>query len=228
MKDDVSALANFDGTVHLFPLPNVVLFPKVLQPLYIFEPRYRQMTAEALAGDRLIAMALLRPGWEEDFLGRPPIYKIACLGRIVAEEKLEDGRYYLLLRGLSRIRILEEVETGRPYRSARAELLHDDPISDPSTASYLRVTLARIVSQCFAGQKATLKLVKPLLRQRGAPVGLITDALTFTLPVDVGTRQELLEMLNVESRAYRLIEYLKALPRDPDADGVYPPDFSEN
>jgi Lon protease-like protein len=89
MNSDLSALAHFDGVARLFPLPNLVQFPHVVQPLHIFEARYRQMTADALAGDRFLAMVLLRPGWETDYEGRPPIYSVACLGKIVADHRLE-------------------------------------------------------------------------------------------------------------------------------------------
>src|SRR5215471_4819338 len=107
MSDDVKALQNFSGIARLFPLPNVVLFPHLVLPLHIFEPRYRQMTTDALAGDRLLAMTLLKPGWESDYEGMPEIYPIACLGRIQAEKRLPDGRLNLQLRGLTRIRIVE-------------------------------------------------------------------------------------------------------------------------
>src|SRR5215467_11468730 len=123
MNEDLSSLENFGGTARLFPLPNLVLFPHVMQPLHMFEPRYRRMTRDALAGDRLIALVLLRPGWEADYKGRPPVHAVACLGRILAEERLNDGRYNLLLRGLGRIRIEEELPRETPYRVARAELL---------------------------------------------------------------------------------------------------------
>src|SRR6516165_7292581 len=109
MSEDISPLSDFAGTARLFPLPNLVLFPHVMQPLHIFEPRFRQMTTDALAGDRLIAMVLLRPGWEGDYEGRPAIYPVGCLGKVVAEQKLEDGRFNILLRGLSRIHVAEEV-----------------------------------------------------------------------------------------------------------------------
>src|SRR5919198_1496235 len=118
MNDDQHALAKFAGTARLFPLPNLVLFPHVVQPLHVFEPRYRQMTAEALAGDRLIALVLLKPGCEEDYDGRPAIHPVACLGRVVAEQLLPDGRYNLLLRGLSRLRLGEELPAGKPFRTA--------------------------------------------------------------------------------------------------------------
>src|SRR5438094_2455530 len=106
MNDDTYALDQFDGTARLFPLPNLVLFPHVIQPLHIFEPRYRQMTADALDGDGLIALAILQPDWEKDYEGKPAIYPVACLGKIVADQRLEDGRYNLLLRGLRRARVL--------------------------------------------------------------------------------------------------------------------------
>ena len=70
------------ATLPLFPLPNVVLFPNVFLPLHIFEPRYRAMVADALKGDRLIGMVLLRPGWESDYEGRPPVFPTGCAGLI--------------------------------------------------------------------------------------------------------------------------------------------------
>src|SRR5437868_12939738 len=89
-----------DGVIRLFPLPKLVLFPGAMQPLHIFEPRYRQMTADALAGDRLIAMVLPRPGWEKDYYGRPAIHTTACIGTITSDQRLDDGRFNILLRGV--------------------------------------------------------------------------------------------------------------------------------
>src|SRR5262245_48241827 len=142
MNDDAQALANFPGTARLFPLPNLVLFPHVVQPLHVFEPRYRRMTADALAGDRLIALTLLKPGWEEEYDARPAVHPVACLGRVVADQLLSDGKYNLLLRGVSRVRLLGEVPDGRPYRTARAELLGDGPLPGLSEAKRLRKELA--------------------------------------------------------------------------------------
>src|ERR1043166_7472833 len=102
---DASFLAGYTGLARLFPLPNLVFFPYVMQPLHIFEPRYRQMTADALDGDRLIALVLPKPGWEDSYAGSPPIYSIATLGAVAADQKLDDGRYNILLRGLSRIHL---------------------------------------------------------------------------------------------------------------------------
>src|SRR5215469_8637081 len=95
--DELSfSVTDFAGTVRLFPLPNLVLFPHVMQPLHIFEPRYRNLLEDALAADRLIAMALLEPGWESDYEGRPPLGTMACLGRVATHHRLPDGTYNLL------------------------------------------------------------------------------------------------------------------------------------
>ncbi len=104
----------------IFPLPTVVLFPNVFLPLHIFEPRYRQMISDALAGDRLIGMVLLRPGYQENYDGAPPIYATGCSGLITHVEHLEDGKFNLVLRGLEKFTVQSE-ETpadGRLYRSA--------------------------------------------------------------------------------------------------------------
>jgi len=111
--DDFSvSLEGFSGTTRLFPLPNLVLFPHVLQPLHVFEPRYRESLDEALAGDNLMAMATLAPGWESDYEGRPPLYPFACLARIVLSHKLGDGTSNVMLMGLERIKIVRELS---PY-----------------------------------------------------------------------------------------------------------------
>src|SRR4051812_11448112 len=109
-------------TIPIFPLPNVVLFPNVFLPLHIFEPRYRAMVADALKGDRMIGMTLLRPGFEADYDGRPAVYETGCAGLITHSEPLADGRYDIVLRGLEKFRIVEE-DTSRPYRLARVEAL---------------------------------------------------------------------------------------------------------
>ena len=104
-----------------------MLFPGVFLPLHVFEPRYREMVADALQGDRLIGMTLLQPGWQADYEGRPPAYPIGCSGVVTHVELLSDGRYNLVLRGLDRFRIVAEDHT-RSYRRAHVELLRDPPL----------------------------------------------------------------------------------------------------
>ena len=104
----------------IFPLPTVVLFPNVFLPLHIFEPRYRQMVADALAGDRIIGMVLLRPGYADEYDGAPPVYATGCSGLITHVDTLDDGNYNLVLRGLEKFTIHNEEApaAGRLYRTA--------------------------------------------------------------------------------------------------------------
>src|SRR5262249_12044296 len=152
-------LADFQGVARLFPLPNLVLFPHVVQPLHIFEPRYRQMMADTLADDRRMALALLRPGWEADYHQAPPIHPVGWLGQVLQEEKLPDGRYNLLLRGLCRARVVEELKTDRLYRSARVQLLRDVPVASPPAEQEMRGRVDAALGAWFAqGTQALTQL----------------------------------------------------------------------
>src|SRR5947209_4848792 len=225
MNDDQNALASFQGTARLFPLPNVVLFPHVVQPLHIFEPRYKQMAAEALAADRLVTPVLLRPGWEDQYDARPPLHPVACLGRVVAEQKLPDGRYNLLVRGLSRLQIRSEVADSRPYRTARAELLTDGPLPTLPAAKILRKQLADKVLPRFAAGAPRDQLTE--LFRGELPLGALCDILGFALPFPVEHKQALLELLDVTHRTGRLLALLDALvpstPVEVDPDRKFPP-----
>lgn len=106
--------------VPVFPLPTVVFFPKTYLPLHVFEPRYREMISESLKGDRIIMMALLKEGWENNYYGNPEIYPVGCVGKIVKNQVLEDGRYNILLYGLVRARIKEPIFK-KSYRQAWIE-----------------------------------------------------------------------------------------------------------
>jgi len=106
--------------IPIFPLPDVVLFPTVFMPLHIFEPRYREMVRDALEGDRIIGMVMLKPGYERGYAGRPDVYPIGCAGLISHTEPLDDGRYNIVLRGLEKFRILGEERVGG-YRLAEVD-----------------------------------------------------------------------------------------------------------
>src|SRR5260370_13052016 len=154
--------SSFEGIARLFPLPNVVLFPEALLPLHMFEPRYLQMTAEALADDRLIAMVLLKPGLEGQYRQRPPIHPVGCVGKIVAEEAFEDGTYDILLRGLFRVRILGEVENDKLYRSAQVQELEDEVwLTSTEEMARLGQRLNQVISVWFRHKpRAAEELVK--------------------------------------------------------------------
>jgi uncharacterized protein len=106
----------------IFPLPNVVLFPQTVIPLHIFEERYRTMTRDALASDRMIVTALLCEGWENEYEKSPAVHDVACLSKIETYEELEDGKYNLVLSGVQRVRVIREIPHS-PYRLAEVENL---------------------------------------------------------------------------------------------------------
>ncbi len=110
---------DFSEPIPLFPLPNTVLLPNATLPLHIFEQRYRQMTQDALDGNKLIAMATFAgDDWQADYAGNPPIRPVVCVGYIIRHQKVPDGRFNLLLQGLARATVVEEVAQ-EPYRRAR-------------------------------------------------------------------------------------------------------------
>ena len=110
--------------IPLFPLPSTVFYPGTPLPLHIFEPRYRQMTADALEGERKIGMVLLKPDWEAAYFDRPEIFSMGCVGSIEKEIRHPDGKYNFTLVGLRRFRILREVD-GKLYRCAEIDLLEE-------------------------------------------------------------------------------------------------------
>ena len=126
----------------IFPLSNVVLFPDGRSPLHLFEPRYRQMTRDALDGERMIGMVTVRPEHGEEMGGDPPIYEIGCAGFIAEHEELPDGRFAIVLQGTQRFRVLRELppEGERLYRVADAEML-DDAAGDDSLCDSLRAAI---------------------------------------------------------------------------------------
>jgi Lon protease-like protein len=124
--------------IPIFPLPNVVLFPSALLPLHIFEPRYRAMVADALESERLIGLVMLRPGWESHYEEAPDVYPIGCAGFITHADRLPDGRFNIMLRGLEKFRILGERparEGVERYRIARIESI-EEAISGATAASH--------------------------------------------------------------------------------------------
>lgn len=222
----------FSGRVRLFPLPSLVMFPHVIQPLHIFEPRYRQMLDEALADDRMLAMALLESGWEQDYEGRPPVHPVACLGRVATHQRLDDGRYNLLLVGLRRVKLIRELEPEKPFRIAEARLFEDQY---PAATAGDRDTLRRELLKVFRSALPALpQAQEPLdeLLASDVSLGALTDIVAYTLQLDLPFKQRLLSEADVDCRARLLLSALEqdgktspfACPRS----AKFPPDFSEN
>ena len=197
----------------LFPLPNVVLFPNVFLPLHIFEPRYREMVADALASDRMIGMVLLRPGWDRDYEGRPPVYPIGCSGVMTHVEKLPDGRYNLVLRGLERFRILAENHE-RSYRRAAIEPRHERALvaDDRAAIRRCREKLETMLSPAVLGDPRDSR-GKSRTSDARIPTAMsdedLINALAQYLDLEPLEKQALLEQPSLRTRATSLVELLE-------------------
>jgi Lon protease-like protein len=225
--------ADFCGKARLFPLPDFVLFPHVMHPLHIFEPRYRDMVRDALATDRLIATARLAPGWETEYENRPAVAPIACLGKIVSEHRLDDGRFNILLLGLRRIELARELETPSPFRVAQVNVLHDRVSkTDRERRRCLRKELLTSFQGALPLGEGAKSTISSLL-QKHVPLGILVDLIAFTADLNAEFKQALLAETNVVARAEALLEGLsrsrRASPRAwPQALGEFPPSFSAN
>jgi Lon protease-like protein len=187
------------------------------------------MTADALSGDRLITLALLRPGWESDYEGRPAVFPVVCVGRIVAEKRLPDGRFNILLRGMSRARVRRELPPEKLYRVAEVELLQEGPSPSAQPVHTLRQQLAQ-AAPSWLPQGAAAEPLKKLL-QTELPLGVFCDMLAFALSLPIESKQQLLEELNPEQRARMLLGLLSPEPilhMPTPVERKFPPDFSSN
>jgi len=195
MTDRTTALP---ATIPLFPLPDVVLFPLMPLPLHIFEPRYRHMVREALEGPRMIGMVLLRPGWENDYYGRPAIYPVGCAGRIEQDQALPDGRYNILLKGLTRFRVREE-RPGGSYRLAEVDPAPEGP-DQPNDLDAAR----RRLQEASRESDPVLLVSAPSV----LPHEAFLNALCHSLSLSAAEKQSLLECDYLLERYTRLTQIL--------------------
>lgn len=198
----------------LFPLSDVVLLPEVSVPLYIFEPRYRQMTRAALEGDALIGMVTVRPDSVEAMAGDPPIFEIGCVGRIAQSQERPDGTYHLMLVGESRFRILEEPT--RPedqlFRSARVALLEDvqpDGEDVEEVMSGARADLLGLVERLIQRVGSTEDPAKALNAFERLESTRLVNALAQAISFSPIERQQLLEADSILGRCETLSDLLR-------------------
>jgi len=188
--------------IPLFPLEDVVLFPNMSRPLHIFEPRYREMVADAVQGDGIIGMVLLRPGYETEYEGNPPVFSVGCAGEISDAEELPDGRWMIMLRGFVKFRVIRD-DQSRAYRMANVEAIPESFSEDDQVAlREYRERLATVFTSMAPGAQA--------------PPENLTDedlvnGLSQFLKLEPVSKQALLELDGPLSRAKFLLELVTAL-----------------
>lgn len=182
----------------IFPLGQAVLFPGTKLPLHIFEPRYRQMAEHAIENQAPIAMALLDPTADPDDQGRPAVHPVAGVGVIESHERLPDGRFLVVLQGVARVRIVEELDVDTLFRQVRAERLEDD-VAD---AVAINQKLSTLQNLTFSIRLINPRVADFLATTMGSleDPGGVADAVANVLFLDPADRQRLLETVDVAAR----------------------------
>jgi uncharacterized protein len=194
-------MAELPSLIPIFPLPNVVLFPQVMLPLHIFEPRYRKMVRDTEAkSPPLIGMALLRGNWQEQYEGNPEVFSVGCAGEMVRVAPLPDGRFNILLQGMRRYHIREEIST-EGYRQARVEW--DPPLKEELDTGR-RQELRQLLDRYLKKNEHVQKFLSDSSIDDDFFVNFFAFHLDF-LPIE---KQSLLEVQPLVGRADRLRDIL--------------------
>ena len=235
---DIALPENFRNIVRLFPLPNLVLFPGVIQGLHLFEPRYRQLMVDALDSDELISMALLQPGWDQSLSDRPPVHPTVCIGKIVTHHRFDDGRYNLLLLGAQRARIVHELSddhpySERPYRMARVEVLTEEVGCEAEEAERIADQVLQMFRELVKWRANDDEESIESLLQQNLSLGQLLDLVSYSSDACPEHQQQVLTELNTYQRAKIVIAHLQELHscrRPQTRSGIedFPPRFSAN
>ena len=212
----------------MFPLPNLVMFPHVMQALHIFEPRYRALFEEAIEDDRLIALGSLAPGWEGDYEGRPPLRPTACLCRIATHQRTDEGTYNVLVLGVRRLRIIHELPPRKLFRVVESEIIDDVEPADaaPNTATVLQQKLLAAFKNAMPRIPNAYEQLDQLLGSQ-ITLGMLADIVAYTIDLDLETKIKLLAECDVFRRTLMLLEAIASRPATGHA-RTFPPDFSNN
>jgi uncharacterized protein len=202
--------SRFKGVARLFPLPDLIMFPHVMQPLHVFEPRYRDLLSDALDTDGLIAMCVLAPGWENNYEGRPAVLPFACLGKVVTYQRTGNGEYNILLLGMRRIQIVSELPPSKAYREAEVTLLDDFSMSaNDEKRPALQAALTKQFQDFLPDGKSADAALQELLATE-IPLAVLTDLVSFALPMEFNEKRDLLGECDVDRRATMLLSALGA------------------
>lgn len=202
--NDVFNLKGFSGMIPLFPLSTVVFFPNTLLPLHVFEPRYKQMVQDVIESEKIIGMALLKPGWQSNYYGNPEVFDVVGMGRIVSSEMFKDGRINIVLFGLKRVKI-EEIVQDKPYRLARVSILEN---TQSGGEEAYRARIEELINKWNFILDEEQKSHRININTK-LPLDSLTDALATLILSNIFDKQTLLEEPSVENRAEAIIKDLE-------------------
>ena len=209
-------------SLRLFPLPDTVLFPGTMLPLHVFEPRYRAMVADAMAGDRLVAIAMLKPGYENDHDGTPAIHDVVGVGQIVHVQRVRDGRYYLALQGVCRARVVHELHGDKGFRTASARWLPDVlPVDGEAALHDKLVTLKSCLVRLVARMPQRAQALTEVVENLKSP-GMLADVLCALALDNADARQQALCTQPVDDRLDLATQAVAELLIRPDENNAKP------
>lgn len=199
--------------VPIFPLPQTVFFPGTILPLHLFEPRYRQMGEDVISGEGELVIVLLKPGWEQDYDGTPPVHAIATLGTLADHEELEDGRYNIVLYGSERVRLLppdgDELRAGKRYRERRIErAIERCPVEGDGRAEGTLGRLRERWEELLEKSGPTDELLDASASIAPAPFDVCVNRMANALDIPPRLKQALLDEDDVLIRAARLESFM--------------------
>lgn len=195
--------------IGLFPLPNVVLFPAQSLSLHVFEPRYRRLVSDVIEQRSLLAIPRLKPGFDAEYYGAPPVFQICGVGEISEFTSLPDGRFNIVVQGLSRVRLVEELRS-EAYRVARAEAADDIDPPGKVVADSLRTELLRLLRRTAPHLLGPAKELESRVRA-ATDAAESADIVAGTLVEDPDERQALLEELDPCRRLTWLLAHVHGL-----------------
>ena len=205
--DEISKLPS---TIPIFPLSNFIIFPNTTVPLNIFEPRYIQMIDDSMKSHRMIGMIQPKKSGE---LKRPDLYEVGCIGKITSFNETEDGRYLIIINGVSRFSIDKEIKTAKLYRSCKVNYQNYKEDLDNKIVKFTLKDLDKILED-----------LKNLFEKKGFMVDWSSlkkqdfsetlNTLSMASPFSLEEKQVLLETKDLNTRKLRLEEILKTYTLD--------------
>jgi Lon protease-like protein len=218
----------FSGLARVFPLPNLVMFPHVMQALHVFEPRYRALFEEAIEDDRLVALGVLASGWENDYEGRPPLRPTACLCRIATHQRTTEGTYNVLVLGVRRLRLVRELPPKKLFRVVESEIIDDlEPEGQGTDAA------VALQQELLAAFKRAMPRVPNAYEQLDQLLGsqitlsMLADIVSYTIDLPLEVKLRLLDETDVVQRTRLLLDASASRPPARPS-RTFPPDFSVN
>ena len=222
---------NFGNVVRLFPLPNVVLFPGIVQALQLFEPRYKALAEDSIASDQLITMALIDSQWKTQQSTVPSIARTVCIGKILSHTKLEDGRYNLFLVGLSRAEIVSELNSEKPYRMAEIRLV-EEHLAEEHELTVLRTEICAKFRKLASYRSGWHQDALDQFLGEDLPLGQLVDMVCYSCGAGIAEQQQVLETVDLVERGNVVLEILagqiKASESKLGSAQDFPPSFSLN